>query len=78
MSLGEMWSLLIGTLLGLGVLVGVFLLKRYLRVRLLPGSQREAQGQAMAELLALQARLQGQGRDVPGVAGDGGEKETSS
>jgi len=58
MELDELWKIGLGTILSLIVLVGMFRFKNALRQRLFPPSKGKARGEAMAELMMLQARLQ--------------------
>lgn len=71
MEFGDLWRIGIGTILSLFVLVGLFRFKNALRRRLFPSSGGKARGEAMAELLLLQARLQGQVDNPAGPEGGG-------
>ena len=58
MESGELWRVGLGTVATLAVLVGLFSVKRLLRSRLLPEKEARGRGEAMTELLLLQARLE--------------------
>jgi hypothetical protein len=68
MELADLWKIGIGTILALFVLVGLFRFKNALRRSLFPSSEGKVRGEAMAELFALRARLEGR-------AGDSGSAE---
>lgn len=74
MEQAALWKIGFGTILSLFVLVGLFRFKNALRHRLFPRSDGKARGEAMAALLSLQARLQGE-MENPTVSevGEGGE-----
>lgn len=66
MSTGDLWELVVGTAVGVGMLIGVFAVKVILRKHLVSRSEEPDRGRAMVELLALQAKLQ---KDASGAEG---------
>lgn len=72
MELGDLWRIGFGTILSLFVLVGMFRFKNALRRRLFPTSEGKPRGQAMAELMMLRARLQGEAEDSAETESDAG------
>jgi len=66
MSFQQLLVISLGTILSLAVLVGLFHLKKTLRAKLFPATNEERRGEAMANLLLLQARLEGRAGQVDG------------
>ena len=67
MSFQQLLVISLGTILSFAVLTGLFHLKKTLRERLFPETNRERRGEAMASLLLLQARLEEKSGQVDGL-----------
>jgi hypothetical protein len=71
-GLDQLSGYVFGTVLFLVAIVALFYLKRELRSRLLPSKKQKERGQALAELLHLQAKLESEAEgaaDPPGEEG---------
>ena len=58
MSFGQLWGVGFGTVLAVAVLFGLIRFQKVMRNRLFPRTKERERGQAMTELLLLQARLE--------------------
>ena len=58
MSFDQLWGVGFGTIIVVGVLFGLIRFQKIMRKRLLPQTKERERGQAMTELLLLQARLE--------------------
>jgi len=58
MTFGELWAVALGTVVALGLLLGLFLFKKALKKSLFPGEPETPREQAMADLLLFQAELE--------------------
>jgi hypothetical protein len=76
MSFDELWGVGFGTIFALAILSGLFYFKRMLRNRLFPTEGMRGRGEAMTELLLLQAQLE----EKAGLGNrpEGDEDETKS
>jgi len=84
MNFDQLWGVGFGTVLSVGVLFGLIRFQRVMRNRLFPSTGKRERGQAMTELLLLQARLEkkagqansleegGEGRPGPEGGSDSG------
>ena len=73
MSFEQLWGIGFLTVLAFALLAGLFYLKRALRNRLFPEERVRDRGEAMAELLLLQAQLE---KKAGGETTSGGGRET--
>jgi len=69
MSFQQLLVISLGTILSFAMLTGLFHLKKTLRARLFPVTNQERRGEAMANLLLLQARLEERAGQVDGPEG---------
>ena len=58
MTFGELWGVALGTVLALGLFLGLFVFKAALKRSLFPDESRYSREQAMTDLLMRQAELE--------------------